>query len=58
MLRARAVARILHGVGSPKYPAAEWRRGASAHLWERHRDVDFYTILEKCDKEILRLRGI
>ena len=58
MLRARAVARILHGIGSPKYPAAEWRRGSSAHLWERHRDVDFYTVVEMCNAEILRVRGV
>ena len=58
MLRARAAARVLHGIGSPKYPAAEWRRGGSAHLWERHRDVDFYTVVEMCQAEILRKRGV
>ena len=58
ILRARAAARVLHGIGSPKYPAAEWRRGGSAHLWERHRDVDFYTVVKMCDAEIMRVRGV
>lgn len=54
-MSARAVARVLHGLGSPAYPAQEWRRN---HLWERHAAVDFPLIVRLAAEEVLVLRGV
>jgi len=39
----RAVARILHGLGSPAYPPQQWARDNP--FWERHVSVDFKAVL-------------
>jgi ATP-dependent DNA helicase Q4 len=58
-MSARAVARVLHGLGSPSYPAQEWRRKEKAgHLWEKHAKVDFDVIMKLASEELLALRGV
>ena len=58
-MSARAVARVLHGLGSPAYPAAEWRRKEKAgHLWEKHSKVDFGAIVRVASEELLAMRGV
>lgn len=58
-MSARAVARVLHGLGSPAYPAAEWRRKDKAgHLWEKHAKVDFDAIVRVASEELLAMRGV
>ena len=54
-MSARAVARVLHGLGSPAFPAAEWRRNT---LWERHANVDFDVIVETASEELMAMRGV
>ena len=54
-MSARAVARVLHGLGSPAFPAQEWRRNA---LWERHAEVDFAVVKRIAEEELLAMRGI
>ena len=48
---ARAVARILHGIASPNYPAKVW--GMERRFWRSHLDVDFNIVLELARSEIL-----
>lgn len=55
MMTARAVARILHKLHSPAYPAKEWGRH---HAWGRHADVDFKHILARAEEEIAKARKI
>ena len=43
---SRAIARIFHGISSPKYPAHLWGTGRNAYYWRRHLDVDFNFILQ------------
>ena len=58
-MSARAVARVLHGLGSPAYPAAEWRRKEKAgNLWEKHSGVDFGAIVRVASEELLAMRGV
>jgi hypothetical protein len=54
-MSARNVARVLHGLGSPAYPAQEWRRNP---LWERHANVDFPLIVKVASEELLVMRGV
>ena len=39
---ARAVARILHGLGSPAFPAKQWSSNA---FWGRYTTTDFAAVL-------------
>ncbi|XP_065282832.1 ATP-dependent DNA helicase Q4 isoform X2 [Dermacentor albipictus] len=50
----RAVARIFHGIGSPCFPAQVW--GRVHRFWRSFLDVDFNTIINIANKEILSLR--
>ncbi|XP_077542395.1 recQ4 helicase [Haemaphysalis longicornis] len=50
----RAVARIFHGIGSPCFPAQVW--GRVHRFWRSFLDVDFNTILNVANKELLSLR--
>ena len=43
---SRAIARIFHGISSPKYPAYLWGTGRNAYYWRRYLDVDFNFILQ------------
>ena len=49
----RAVARILHGLGSPAYPPQQWARNNP--FWERHASVDFKAVLRIAAEELARL---
>jgi ATP-dependent DNA helicase Q4 len=55
IMSARAVARVLHGLGSPAFPAQEWRRH---RLWERHGSTDFALVMRVASEELLVVRGI
>nr|XP_037283261.1 ATP-dependent DNA helicase Q4-like [Rhipicephalus microplus] len=50
----RAVARIFHGIGSPCFPAQVW--GRVRRFWRGFLDVDFNTIVNIANKELLSLR--
>ncbi|XP_046388229.1 ATP-dependent DNA helicase Q4 [Ischnura elegans] len=49
----RAVARILHGISSPCFPAYVWGR---TRFWRLHLPSDFRTICKVATDEILKLR--
>ncbi|XP_077503039.1 recQ4 helicase isoform X2 [Amblyomma americanum] len=51
----RAVARIFHGIESPCFPAKVW--GRVHRFWRSFLDVDFNTILNIANKELLSLRS-
>ncbi|XP_067121005.1 ATP-dependent DNA helicase Q4 [Centruroides vittatus] len=50
----RAVARILHGIGSPRFPSEIWSRVRK--FWRCYLDVDFNYLIQIANQEILRLR--
>ena len=50
----RAVARILHGIASPNFPAQQW--GRVYRFWRKHLDVDFHLLVKLATEEILSLR--
>jgi len=41
-MSAQAVARIMHGISSSAYPAADWKK---CGYWGRYSDVDFACVL-------------
>lgn len=45
-ITGRVVARIFHGISSPRYPAHLWATGSNAYYWRRHLDIDFNSILQ------------
>eukprot|EP01135_Chromosphaera_perkinsii_P001976 Nk52_evm23s215 gene=Nk52_evmTU23s215 len=49
----RNVARIFHGISSPKYSAQDWY---SCGVWGKYRHVDFNFIRTKATQEIARLK--
>ena len=49
-----AVARILHGCGSPAMPAREWAKQMGS-FWGCYRDIDFLKLLDSCQLLVLRL---
>ncbi|XP_023228255.1 ATP-dependent DNA helicase Q4-like [Centruroides sculpturatus] len=50
----RAVARILHGIGSPRFPSEIWSRVHK--FWRCYLNVDFNYLIQIANQEILRLR--
>ncbi|KAJ8747321.1 hypothetical protein K2173_008252 [Erythroxylum novogranatense] len=57
----RAIARIMHGIGSPAYPSATW---AKTHFWYkllftigRYTHVDFQAIMEAAKAELMNFVG-
>ncbi|XP_010549284.1 PREDICTED: ATP-dependent DNA helicase Q-like 5 [Tarenaya hassleriana] len=46
----RAIARIMHGIGSPAYPSTIWSK---THFWGRYMNVDFRVIMEAAKTELL-----
>ena len=44
-LTARALARVLHGLTSPAFPADVWNKSG---LWGRHAAVDFAAVHAAC----------
>ncbi|OQR66198.1 ATP-dependent DNA helicase Q4-like, partial [Tropilaelaps mercedesae] len=51
----RAVARIMHGIASPNYPAQVW--GRLRRVWRSHLEVDFPTLMRLANSEIVRWRS-
>ncbi|XP_076248624.1 recQ4 helicase [Calliopsis andreniformis] len=49
----RAVARILHGIQSPNYPAYVWGK---CRFWRAHLSCDFNVLCQIATREILALR--
>ncbi|XP_010499278.1 PREDICTED: ATP-dependent DNA helicase Q-like 5 [Camelina sativa] len=45
----RAIARIMHGVGSPAFPNSVWSK---THFWGRYMSVDFRVIMEAAQTEL------
>lgn len=45
----RAIARIMHGVGSPAFPNSVWSK---THFWGRYMNVDFRVIMEAAQTEL------
>lgn len=51
-LSGRALARILHGLPSSAFPAAQWK---SCGYWGRYADVDFAAVLHVAEAEVKAL---
>lgn len=50
----RAIARILHGIPSPLFPALVW--GGQRGFWRKHLRVDFNTLCQLATKTLLQLK--
>ncbi|XP_022885565.1 ATP-dependent DNA helicase Q-like 5 [Olea europaea var. sylvestris] len=50
----RAIARILHGLASPAFPAAIWSR---THFWGRYQQIDFKVVMEAAKGELISMVG-
>lgn len=50
----RALARIFHGIGSPRYPAQVY--GRDRRFWRKYLHLDFNKVMQICKEEIIRLR--
>jgi ATP-dependent DNA helicase Q4 len=46
-LTARAIARVMHGVASPAYPADQWSK---CGFWGRYADVDFGVVQRTAER--------
>ncbi|XP_053208272.1 ATP-dependent DNA helicase Q4-like [Panonychus citri] len=51
----RAVARILQGISSPRFPAEIW--GKAYQFWRAHVNLDFNILFQIADEEIKRIDG-
>ncbi|KAK9804407.1 hypothetical protein WJX72_011416 [[Myrmecia] bisecta] len=52
-LSGRAVARIMHGLASPAFPAEEWSK---CGFWARYADMDFEAISRQAGVELVAVR--
>lgn len=50
----RAIARIFHGIASPKFPALVW--GVQRGFWRKHLHVDFNKLCHLATSKLLQLR--
>ncbi|KAK2636714.1 hypothetical protein Ddye_031506 [Dipteronia dyeriana] len=50
----RAVARIMHGIGSPAFPSTIWSK---THFWGRYTQIDFQAVMEAARAELLNVVG-
>uniref|UniRef100_A0ACD5USP1 Uncharacterized protein n=1 Tax=Avena sativa TaxID=4498 RepID=A0ACD5USP1_AVESA len=50
----RAVARIMHGISSPAFPAATWSKN---HFWGRYMEVEFPLVIEAAKAELVKFVG-
>jgi ATP-dependent DNA helicase Q4 len=55
-LRPHAVARILHGLGSPAFPAIDWRKRMGA-FWGQFYNTDFAAVLTAAEIAARRALG-
>ncbi|RWS28247.1 ATP-dependent DNA helicase Q4-like protein [Leptotrombidium deliense] len=51
---ARSIARILQGIGSPKYPIEVW--GKVRRFWRVYIHMDFNSLLKIANEELVRLK--
>lgn len=54
-LTARAIARVLHGIDSPRFPASTW--GRVRRFWRAHVHVHFNTVLREASAVLLSMRS-
>jgi ATP-dependent DNA helicase Q4 len=45
------IARIMHGISTPRYPAEVW--GRNRNFWRAHLDVEFERLRDLCTKQLL-----
>lgn len=50
----RAVARIMHGIGSPAYPSTIWSK---THFWGRYTNIDFKVVMNAAKAELMNYAG-
>ncbi|PPD98303.1 hypothetical protein GOBAR_DD04681 [Gossypium barbadense] len=50
----RAIARIMHGIGSPAYPSSTWSR---THFWGRYIQIDFKAVMNAAKAELMNFVG-
>lgn len=50
----RAIARIMHGLSSPAYPATIWSKN---HFWGRYSKIDFNIVKEAAASELMAFKG-
>ncbi|KAK8699440.1 hypothetical protein V6N13_115527 [Hibiscus sabdariffa] len=50
----RAIARIMHGIGSPAYPSSTWSR---THFWGRYTQIDFKAVMNAAKAELMNFVG-
>jgi len=55
-LTGRAIARVMHGIESPCFPAAVW--GKVRRFWRCHLDVDFNLLRKIATEEMIRTRWL
>ncbi|XP_021372392.1 ATP-dependent DNA helicase Q4-like [Mizuhopecten yessoensis] len=53
-LNGRAVARVLHGIGSPCFPPNVW--GRNRRFWRAHMTIDFNMVVKIATKELISMR--
>ncbi|XP_039006754.1 ATP-dependent DNA helicase Q-like 5 [Hibiscus syriacus] len=50
----RAIARVMHGIGSPSYPSSTWSR---THFWGRYTQIDFKAVMNAAKAELMNFVG-
>ena len=50
----RAIARIFHGIGSPRFPALVW--GRQHRYWRRYLHADFVELCQSGTRKLLELQ--
>ncbi|XP_047310899.1 ATP-dependent DNA helicase Q-like 5 [Impatiens glandulifera] len=50
----RAIARIMHGIGSPAFPSTIWSK---THFWGRYMHIDFNVVMEAAKAELMKFVG-
>lgn len=53
-LTGRAIARIFHGIDSPRFPATSW--GRNRRFWRSHIDVEFHSVRQIATQELVHSR--
>ncbi|RUS69891.1 hypothetical protein EGW08_022342, partial [Elysia chlorotica] len=53
-LTGRSIARILHGIASPNFPAETW--GRVRRFWRAHLHVDFPVVVREATKMVIAMR--
>lgn len=50
-LTGTVIARIFHGISTPKYPAEVW--GRNRNFWRAHLDIEFERLTKLCTQQLL-----